>query len=154
MWLAYERTWVQFPDHQLINKQNQYLEPCHDRILKFIKSGIDFFFFWYWGLNSGPLFARQVLPLEPFHQHYTLVIFEIESHFMSELAWTSILFVLPPLTGMTGTPHHTHPLLEIGSHELFAQAGHEHTILLIYTSHTGMSHCCQVQYNFYTAKSH
>jgi hypothetical protein len=42
-------------------------------------------------------------------------------------AWTSILlFMLPLVAGMTGTHHHTQPLIEIGgSRELFVQAGFE-----------------------------
>jgi hypothetical protein len=41
---------------------------------------------------------------------------------MPRVAWTVILLsVLPHETGMTGMYHHTQPLIEMGSHELFAQ---------------------------------
>jgi hypothetical protein len=55
--------------------------------------------------------------------------------------WTSSsYFTLPTRAKMTGTHHHTQQLVEMGSHELFAQAG----LLLISASQTasitGMHH--------------
>jgi hypothetical protein len=48
--------------------------------------------------------------------------FDIGSCFMPWPAWTSILlFLLPCLPGMIGTCHSTQPLVEMGSHELFAR---------------------------------
>jgi hypothetical protein len=45
---------------------------------------------------------------------------------MSKPARTeTFLFVLPYLAGITGTCHHFQPLVEMESHELFAQAGLE-----------------------------
>jgi hypothetical protein len=53
---------------------------------------------------------------------FVLVIFETGSHFLPRLAWTTILFVLPCIAGMTGVPLHQ-LLVEMGSPELFAKAG-------------------------------
>jgi hypothetical protein len=45
---------------------------------------------------------------------------------MSRLAWVVIfLFVLACIAWMTGISHHDKLLVEMGSHELFAQAGFE-----------------------------
>jgi hypothetical protein len=50
-----------------------------------------------------------------------LAIFEIGSHFIPKWAWTvNLLFVLPHVAGVTGTPHHTQPFIEMKSDELFA----------------------------------
>jgi hypothetical protein len=41
-------------------------------------------------------------------------------------AWNAVfLFVLLCVAGMTGTYYHTQPLIEIGSHNLFAWVGLE-----------------------------
>jgi hypothetical protein len=50
--------------------------------------------------------------------------FNSVSHFFPRQAWTQILLcMLPFIAAMTGTHHHTQPLIEMGSHELFAEAG-------------------------------
>jgi hypothetical protein len=66
-----------------------------------------------------------------------LVIFEIGSHFIPELACTwLLLFVLHHLAGMLGMCHHTQPLVVMGSHDLLPQT----EILPIPASHGGVSH--------------
>jgi hypothetical protein len=55
-----------------------------------------------------------------------MVIFLVGSHFMPRLSWTTILlFVLLHVPGMAGAHHHTQPLVEIGSQELFTRASHK-----------------------------
>jgi uncharacterized membrane protein YdbT with pleckstrin-like domain len=55
---------------------------------------------------------------------FALVIYEIESLYFPRLPWTTILlFVLPMVAGMTGIPPHRALSVEMGSPELFAQAG-------------------------------
>jgi hypothetical protein len=68
---------------------------------------------------------------------------------MFGLAWIMILlFVLPYIAGMTDAHHHGQPLVQMGSHELFAQPAQPglRTILhLISASQiariAGMNHC-------------
>jgi hypothetical protein len=71
--------------------------------------GIDtFFFFWYWGLNSGLCTCEaSALPLEPCLQPFSLVILEIWSHFLPRSVWTLFYFKLPIIAGMAGMCHHT-----------------------------------------------
>jgi hypothetical protein len=56
---------------------------------------------------------------------FALVIFEIGSLFLPELAWTiRLLFRLPHIAGMISVHHHTQFLLvKMGSREVFTQAG-------------------------------
>jgi hypothetical protein len=55
---------------------------------------------------------------------FVFVILEIGSHFMPRLTWFMILpFVLPCIARITGVCHHAQSLVEMGSCELFAQAG-------------------------------
>jgi hypothetical protein len=53
---------------------------------------------------------------------FAFVIFKIESHFMPELTWTTILFVFFHVLGMAGTYHCGQLLVKMGSQELFAGA--------------------------------
>jgi hypothetical protein len=67
-------------------------------------------------LNEGFELARQAL----YHLSHTAsffcsVILEIEFHFLSGIAWTTILlFMLSVVAGMTGMYHYTQPLVEMG----------------------------------------
>jgi hypothetical protein len=93
--------------------------------------------------------ARQALyHLSHTPAFFALVIFDIESHFLPELAWISILlFMFPAIAGMTGMYHHKQVLVEMRSHELLpSHTQWPQTVIFpisafSVSSITGMSHC-------------
>jgi hypothetical protein len=58
------------------------------------------------------------------------------------VAWATILlFVFPHVSGMTGVCHHAQVLLDMGSQELFSQAGLEPNLASLVARITGLSQC-------------
>jgi amino acid permease len=58
---------------------------------------------------------------------FCVAVFEMGSHFMPSLAWTTILlFVLPGVDGIIGMYHGTPPLVEMGSCELLPRLTFNH----------------------------
>jgi hypothetical protein len=72
-------------------------------------------------LRSSPLLGRHSMTWVTPSVLFALVIFEIgvSLYAMASQRGPVLLFVLPHIAGMTGVHHHTHPLIEMGSHKLF-----------------------------------
>jgi hypothetical protein len=84
------------------------------------------FIFWqYWYLNSGSQTHNAILcHLSHDSSAFCSGYLEIGSHFLPRLAWSKIFsFMFPTIAGITGTHHHAQVLVEMGSFELFSQAG-------------------------------
>jgi hypothetical protein len=76
---------------------------------------------WYWGLNLALcLLDKRATTWATLPALFVLIIFEIGSHFIPRLDWTTVnLFVLPSVAGMTGMYHLAQPLVKMESGELF-----------------------------------
>jgi hypothetical protein len=86
-----------------------------------------------------------------------LVIFWDRGLLYARWAWTTILFVLPLIAGMTGVCHCAQSLVGMEFHELFAWAGLE---LWFFWSPPpelvgiiGLSHCGQLEYKILTCNT-
>jgi hypothetical protein len=77
---------------------------------------------------QGLVLARQAFcHLSQSSSPFCVAVFEMGSHFMPSLAWTTILlFVLPGVDGIIGMYHGTPPLVEMGSCELLPRLTFNH----------------------------